>query len=78
MLNSGKANQSGRKAKAQRSLIISPDKQQQMGENVENDQADECPSTFDENEFDEDHPVPMSHNMKSSKHDHHLAQNDEF
>jgi len=43
---------------------------------VENDQAEDCPSFFDENEFDEDHPVPINHNIKSSKPDHHLVPNE--
>ena len=62
MLNSGKANQSGRKVKGQKGLI-SPDKNQQMAENEENDLAEDCPSFFDEMEFDEDHPMPINHKI---------------
>ena len=76
-MNSGKTNPSGRKLKVQRNLI-SPDKNHQMAENGDNDQVEDSPSFFDENEFDEDHAVPINNNIKSSKRDQHLIQNEDF
>ena len=33
-----------------------------MTENIDNDNGEECPSFFDEDDFDEDHALPISHN----------------